>query len=108
MNEVYTIYWTYVARNDLTEIIEYLARDSSSIAIKILEKIENHVNELTKLPKRGRVIPELQRNNIVKYRELIISPWRIFYSIEAVNIYIHAVVDGRRNVEDFLLKRQLR
>ena len=41
-------------------------------------------------------------------RELIESPWRILYRIEADTVYVLAVIDARRNVEDLLLDRFVR
>ena len=108
MNEEYRVYWTPVATKDLHEIIEYIALDSKKTAYLKLDFIEKNVSKLTTHPNRGRVIPELKKNNIVKYREIIIDPWRIFYHVEGKKVYVHAVIDGRRNIEDIILKRQLR
>ena len=108
MNEECIVLWIKVAINDLNEIIEYIAHDSVKAAIEKLEQIEEIANSLKTYPNRGRVIPELMKNNIIKYRELIINPWRIFYNIEKGKVYVHAVIDGRRNIEDILLKRKLR
>ena len=63
---------------------------------------------LKNYPEQGRIVPELADQNIMKYRELIISPRRLMYKVEEDLIYIMAVIDGRRNIEDILLKRQLR
>jgi len=38
----------------------------------------------------------------------VIRPWRVIYRIEAERVYVVAVIDGRRNVEDILLARLLR
>ncbi len=108
MNEKYKVNWSQTAKDDLKEIIEYISKDSTDTALKILESLEKQTHDLCQFPKRGRRIPELHKNNISKYRELIHAPWRIFYKIEEKKVYILAVIDGRRNIEDLLLKRQLR
>ena len=104
----YTVKWIAAAKKDLEEIIEYIARDSIEIAIKKYEIIKETAQQLCLFPEQGRVIPELSRQNIVKYHELIISPWRLMYKIENTVVYVMAIIDGRRNIEDILLQRQLR
>ena len=102
------IIWTKTARIDLNEIIEYIAIDSVDIALKKYYEIKESTKQLNKFPEQGRIVPELKHENIMKYREIIISPWRLLYKIEEKKIYIMAVIDGRRNIEDILMKRQLR
>jgi plasmid stabilization system protein ParE len=57
------------------------------------------------MPLQGRIVPELRHYNILTYRELINSPWRIIYKIEEKKVWVLAVLDGRRNMEDVLLDR---
>lgn len=59
-------------------------------------------------PERGRIVPELESYGITAYRELIVAPWRIIYQVRGNDVYVLAVVDGRRNVEDVLLDRLTR
>ena len=108
MGDNYTVYWSQTAKDDLSEIIEYISNDSPQTALKILESLERQTNDLCRFPKRGRIIPELKKHNIIKYRELIHAPWRVFYKIEERKVYILALIDGRRNIDDLLLRRQLR
>jgi hypothetical protein len=42
---------------------------------------------------------------LIIYRELIELPWRIIYKIEEDKVFVLAVIDGRRNMEDILLDR---
>jgi len=104
----YNLLWTETARKDLEEIIEYIALDSIESAIKQYEKIKKATKSLKTFPDQSRTVPELYRQNIIKYREMIIDPWRIMYKKEKETLYIMAVIDGRRNLEDILMKRQLR
>jgi len=104
----YKVIWTATAKNDLDEIIEYIAQDSIEIAIQKYEEIKDSAQHLVLFPGQGRVIPELLKHNITKYKELIISPWRLMYKIEINVVYVMAVIDGRRNIEDILLQRLLR
>jgi toxin ParE1/3/4 len=104
----YDVKWTDVAKKDLYEIIEYISLDSKEIAKQQYFKIKTMSLNLTKFPEKGRIVPELKKQNIERYREIIISPWRLFYRIEHETVYILAVIDGRRNIEDVLLARNLR
>jgi len=69
MNPKYKIIWTSVAENDLKNIIEYISVDSPQNAIKILEKIKKKASNLYTLSGRGRIVPELQGQGILQYRE---------------------------------------
>ncbi len=105
MSDNYKIEWAEVAENDLKRIIEYIAQDGPANALKILKKIKQKASSLNTLPERGRIVPELQDQDILIYRELIIPPWRIIYRISETKVYVLSVLDARQNVEDILLKR---
>ena len=105
MNKKHQVGWSNIAANDLKSIIEYIADDSPSNALKTFKKIKQKASNHYLLPERGRIVPELQDQGILQYRELIISPWRLLYRISAKNVYVLSVLDSRRNIEDILLKR---
>jgi len=105
MNSKYNVIWASVAEKDLKNIIEYIVAESPQNALKILNKIRQKASDLYTLPERGRIVPELQDQGILLYRELIIAPWRLIYRISAQDIFVLSVIDSRRNVEDILLKR---
>jgi len=105
MSKTYKINLANVAENDLIEIIEYISIDSPADALKILQKIKKMASSLHSLPERGRVVPELQDQAILIYREIVIPPWRIMYRISDNDVYVLTLLDARRNVEDILLKR---
>ena len=105
MSKKYKVIWVATAENDLVSIIEYIANDSSSHALKVLKRIKEKASSLHRSTERGRIIPELEEFGILQYRELIVSPWRIFYRISEKNVYVLSVLDSRRNVEDVLFKK---
>ncbi len=105
MSAGYSVLWTEVAERDLREIIAFIADDTVQNALHVLENIKTKAAELYAFPERGRVVPELHSCGIFIYRELIVSPWRVLYRIAEGNVYITAVLDSRRNVEDILLHR---
>ena len=105
MSHKYDIIWAGVAENDLKEIIEFIAADSPADALKTVKKIRQKASNLYTFPERGRIVPELQDQGILLYRELIVPPWRIIFRISEIKIYVLSVFDSRQNVEDILLKR---
>ena len=101
----YRVQWTASARQDLTEIIQYIAADNIGAGLKQLNKIEHRAMSLYQHPKRGRIVPEFLAIGISQYRELVIRPWRMLYRIEENQVYIIALLDSRRQLEDILLQR---
>ncbi len=107
MSDKYEVIWSYVAENDLRNIIEYIAKDSPANASKVFKKIKQKASSLYILPERGRIVQELRDQGILPYRELIISPWRVIYRISGKSVYVLSVLDSRQNIEDILLERLL-
>lgn len=101
----YKVYWTKSAKQDLREIIDYIANDSKKNALDILNRITQKASELKQMPFRCRILPELQDLNIETYRELIINPWRIVFKVNNTEVNVIAVLDGRRNIEDILWQK---
>jgi plasmid stabilization system protein ParE len=104
----FEVEWADAARTDLALIVDYIAADSVDSAILVLEKIESRAASLTIMPQRGRVVPELAVVGVHSYREIMCAPWRIVYRIAGRKVYVLAVLDSRRNLEDLLLDRLLR
>jgi len=108
MIKEYFVNLTKGAEADLEEIVSYIANDSVQNALRVLERLENKVNSLNKMPERGRYVPELLDKNIREYKELIENPWRIVYKIDGNDVYVLAIIDGRRNIEDILIEKLIR
>jgi len=105
MKNQYRVVWAETAEKDLIGVVEYIAEESPSSAIEISKQIKRKTSSLYDFPDRGRIVPELQDQGIILYRELIVSPWRIVYRIVEKTVYVLSVLDSRRNTEDILLKR---
>lgn len=104
----YNILWTKQAAIDLEEIYEYIYLDKPETALKILNKIKTSCIALKNNPEKNRIIPEIAEIGLIDYRELIITPYRILYKLKNNEVFIFAVVDGRRDMESFLFNRILR
>ncbi len=74
----------------------------------IADRIERVVHSLEALPDRGRVVPELERRGIAAYREIIAKPYRIVYRVVGPEVWILAIVDGRRDLDELLYERARR
>ena len=101
----YQVVWARAAERDLERIVGFIAHDDVRTALRLLQELRRRAEALVTMPERGRVVPELRAQAIDMYRELIHKPWRIVYRIEAERVYVLAVIDARRNVEDLLLER---
>lgn len=97
------------AKLDLKEIFIYVAlNDSIQSANKLLDTLEETCFKLEKYPERGHIPPELKPTGIKNYLEIHYKPYSIIYEIEKNLIYIHSVIDGRRNIQEILSDRLLR
>jgi len=104
-----SIVWSSSATADLRDIVDWLLEKATpTAAMSFVDRVDEKVAQLPMHPESGRVIPELERQNITKYREVIVSPWRVFYTDTDDTLLLLAVIDGRRNIEDVLLRRNLR
>jgi toxin ParE1/3/4 len=97
------------AKQDLKELFIYVAlNDGTSMADKLLDGIEKTCYKLEEYPERGHIPQELKLTGIKRYLEIHYKPYRIIYEIDKRLIYIHAVLDGRRNIQEILSERLLR
>lgn len=108
MSKHYKTIISRYAEDDLIEILEYYNAKNEAYSKKLLIALENRVEELKEFPERGRVVPELEKQNILEYRELIEGNYRIIFAIEDKNVIIHTIIDSRRNIEELLIKKLLR
>ena len=103
----FRVEWSQQASKDLLNIIDYISQDSVNAAVRILKKLKLKCETLNQSPERGRIIPELKEYGIFNYHEIVVNPWRVFYRISDNKVYIFAVIDSRRNIEDILIERFL-
>lgn len=97
------------ATGDLEEIVDYVAiHDSAEKALRLLDRLEEKCDSLSTHPNRGHVPPELRKIGVSEYREIYFKPYRIIYRVEKREVYVYAVLDGRRDLMDLLQRRLLR
>jgi len=105
---IYTVNVNKTAKNDLREIINYISKNNPMNALKILKKIEDRINTLAHFPEKGGYVPELLKNNIKDYRQLIEPPWRIIYRIDNKTVNVLLIIDSRRNTQDILMEKLIK
>jgi toxin ParE1/3/4 len=105
----YNVVFDNAAEDDIYEIYMYVAEnDSIEHAEKLFTAIREKCYKLKALPFRGHYPPELYNIGITEYREVYCKPYRIFYSIEKNTVFVHCVLDGRRDIQTILSERNLR
>ena len=96
----YEVLLTDKAKEELEEIYNYISKSliSETAAISIMQKIENKILNLTKIPESYSIIePYIQTNE--KYRKLIINNYIVVYRIDYDNnkVYVIRIIYGKRN-----------
>jgi toxin ParE1/3/4 len=105
----YRVRLTEDAEQDLIDIYRYIAlHDSLENADYVLDQLESLCSRLTELPERGHVPPELDRIAVTNYREVYFKPYRIIYEAIRQDVFIHCIVDGRRDMPSLLQRRLIR
>jgi toxin ParE1/3/4 len=105
----YDVFLTDDAEADILDIWKYVAHhDSVERAATLVDGLQEACLTLGRFPDRGHYPPELQRVHVLDYRELHHKPYRIIYRIVAHKIFIHCVLDGRRDLQELLLERLIR
>ncbi len=87
--------WTEHAYEQLDEAMAFIARDRPDAALSWLDRILQAADDRRELPERGRIVPEASRSDI---RELIISPYRLVYRIDADSVTVTMVLHERQDV----------
>ncbi|GHT31180.1 plasmid stabilization protein [Planctomycetales bacterium] len=102
----YCVEYTDAAVTDLKDIGQYIAtHDEPERADYVINGIMRTVSRLQHSPFYARV-PELLEYGVEQYRQVRWKPYRIIYEIQENNtVMIVAVIDGRRDVNEFLRQR---
>jgi addiction module RelE/StbE family toxin len=93
------VYWTQNAIEHLVNLYEYIALNSPTYAVRMVDKITRRSEQIAEHPLSGRKVPEYDAEDI---RELIENPYRIIYRIKQDQIDVLAVIHGSRLLPDEL------
>jgi toxin ParE1/3/4 len=89
------VIWADPAIQDLDAIADYIALDKPEAARRLVQRVLAAVEKLQRFPKIGSVPRELRG---LPYRQLVVSPCRIFYRFEKEVVYIVHVLRGEQLV----------
>ncbi|WP_233880113.1 type II toxin-antitoxin system RelE/ParE family toxin [Paraburkholderia flagellata] len=97
------------ARTDLQDIRRYvIAKFGPKAWRETSAKIRGDVEQLEAFPHNGHIPRELADLGFANYRQIVSGMNRIIYEIDDPMIYIHLIVDTRRDLKDVLARRLLR
>lgn len=88
------VIWTQPAKADLRAVHDYIARDSRYYARKVAQEIRQRTAALDRLPRIGRVVPEVGDENV---REVVVYSYRILYEIRSDDVFVLALVHKRQD-----------
>ena len=90
------VIWSEPAKADLRAIFSHIANDSKFYARKVSQDIIEKSEVLDRLPRSGRVVPELGHPDV---REIAAYSYRVIYEIRDPDIYVLTVVHKRRDIQ---------
>ena len=97
------------SQKDLYEIYDYIRRSGfSSNARKLFLRLEQACMNLADNLERGHIPPELERIGIYEYREIHVKVYRIIYQVIDNGVFVHCILDSRRDLQELLEHRILR
>ena len=100
---------TEEAERDILDIYNYVARTNSvKQAELLLDKLEQSCLSLAQLPERSHIPPELKDIAIRDFLEIHFKPYRMIYQRIDKIVFIHCIVDVRRDLQSLLERRVLR
>ncbi len=74
----YKLTWSPAARDDLHDIVIFIARDNPERAMSFGYQLISDTDRLQAFPRLGRLVPEYQNEDL---REIILRPYRIVYRL---------------------------
>ncbi len=104
----YEVLLTEGAEQDLEELYDYIAEfDCEANASRVLDQLLELAQSLALFPERGAYPKELIALGIRDYRQTSFKPYRVIYRVQRLKVYIHLIVDGRRDLQSLLSRRLL-
>mgnify|MGYP003393896432 CR=1 FL=1 len=97
------------AEQDLKELKGYLVKNFSIGTWQdTYGKLKKAIRLIKDHPLAGTVPEELELLDLSQYRQVLSGMNRIIYEVRQDIVYIHVIVDGRRDLKALLTRRLLR
>ncbi len=105
----YKVNFVESAEKDLLEIYTYVFENDCEINADYLKQnLQTKCLELEIFPFRGHSLSELVNFNTSDFLEIHFKPYRIIYQVHKQDVFIHYILDGRRDISKILEERLLR
>jgi len=88
------VIWSPTALEDIEQIAQFIARDSSDQAAIFVSRLIEATDRLSSTPLSGRIILEIGHPDC---REIIYGAYRIMYRLQGEVVWITSVVHGARD-----------
>jgi len=96
------------AEQDLKDLRQYLVKNfSQPVWQESYGKIKTAIRNLKQFPLVGSIPDEFHQLNINQYRQVIVGLNRIIYEVRQQTVYVHIIVDSRRDLQTLLIRRIL-
>ncbi len=97
------------AEQDLKELRAYIVKNFSADTWRTsYAQIKKAIRNLQHFPQAGSIPEEIEKLNLRQYRQVLSGMNRMIYEVRQDVIYIHIVVDARRDMNSLLTRRLLR
>ena len=96
------IFWSPEAVEDFELIVNYIKKDSEFYSKVVAEKIFEQIEKLEDFPQIGKVVPEINSQNI---REILVYNYRIIYRIESKKILILTIIHSKRDFNSVIKEK---
>lgn len=100
-NKRYSIQLLPAARQDLYEIVTFIATDKPLAALKYLDKIHSKIKLLSTHPFIGSLPrdPHLKER---KYRILVVDSYLVFYVVQKKIVKVRRIIHGSREIRSIV------
>lgn len=97
------------AEHDLKELRRYIVKNFSVATWKkTYGKLKESIGHLADFPLLGAIPEELEALNLTQYRQILSGKNRVIYEVRQDIVFIHVIVDTRRDMVSFLMTRLVR
>ncbi|MYN44304.1 type II toxin-antitoxin system RelE/ParE family toxin [Pseudoduganella sp. FT93W] len=97
------------AEQDLKDLRTYLLKNfSSDTWASSYALIKHTIRQLQHFPQAGTIPDELEKLHLAQYRQALAGMNRIIYEVRQEVVYVHMIVDVRRDMKSLLTRRLLR
>ena len=87
------VLWSARAIEDLKTIARFISTDNPGAARRFAGKLKLRAESLCKFPNRGRIVPEIGRDDV---RELIEGNYRIVFRVRKEAVVVLTIFEGHR------------